>query len=1019
MAGSTAEWDRYLRWNGAVAEVVYSPEAAGTPVYLDLDDDVLAAVCDVAEPGADDPASTLSEVVKGTLVLRYGASRVLRSHLHRLETWRRGSMLDPPPTLALLAMLSLVAETMHAGEGMKQHNFYGRLAELLDLNVQELGWLRSAYRRQDNGAAVSVRLWGSLNDWLETLEGNRGLPTAMALGHEHVGLPLSQALVRRTDREKFGDLFALNSLPPRSALPAFDMENLISEWMSRRPCPASNTLERLWKAGPDLRARITSVALQTLATWDGVSETSPNQGGSSRAPVDIVRAKAALRSFPSRRLDVGLALPARSTEEVELYEAVDADGTVVGSLELVPAASGYLGLADPDAIDSGSFLSGDVLLRKAGQSQTLRRRARRVVPMRYDDLLLAYVECERVQLGEEVLLLVRSVIAPTVVKVLEAIARPGFVVTNELPGLPDEWTLVSSVQVLSSIPDELRKQVPVDINVVQPLASSQVVLQGGLRLPGNIAKWSSFMPPELRVSAESEEGLAASIRCTRELVAPPPIDRAAKGTGTVLIWDFAQEELPDGDYEITIQQDCQPQRVETLRLRSADNPAVRVDRDLPPIGHDPTTPSFGLIAVRTMRGDAIRGVHRSGLRPPAGDPPSVPTWFVARQGAKSQRVVAEQVRFPAPDDKSCMVTGAHLMSIETAMSGMTTVEGVCQHCGLIKRYPAMRGRNRSRRARATGVAPKVNVLDVCPVRAHTAINWTVAFDAVCHLGGGAASALRRVASQMEGTDLFSDVFERRLELFGHIEIERDPRSLAPKSWQVVEPLVIGLGDGSATITGFRSERMMTAVEDHIWACGGTFAKDHVDAPPVVRIEGLAATDLNDLASVMTETAGMEAKFVPNAAEQLCASLPPLSRASEGLPTTTSTSARSYEAWNPTTARFEQTRAPLGPGTYRLTGYSRCYIHRRAEDIGAMRATLGDARIVKYLAAADVRQSLLGYDADDRVLYVPLGADLPGLYGRVAVLASGLPPVENVDDRILEYRNVSPQLAGALDHLLMS
>ena len=161
---------------------------------------------------------------------------------------------------------------------MRPHNFYGRLAELLDLDEITLNRVQNAYRKPSDGSAVSALLWVSLNDWLEMLEGNRGLPTAFALGHEHIGFPLSQALVRQTDRERFNDLFAFNSLPPRSSLPAFDMETLIAEWMDKNPCPASNTLERLWRSNAEARGRITGVAVLTLESWDGTS-SMPSAGG--------------------------------------------------------------------------------------------------------------------------------------------------------------------------------------------------------------------------------------------------------------------------------------------------------------------------------------------------------------------------------------------------------------------------------------------------------------------------------------------------------------------------------------------------------------------------------------------------------------------------------------------------------------------------------------------------------------------------------------------------------------------
>jgi hypothetical protein len=85
----------------------------------------------------------------------------------------------------------------------------------------------------------------------------------------------------------------------------------------------------------------------------------------------------------------------------------------------------------------------------------------------------------------------------------------------------------------------------------------------------------------------------------------------------------------------------------------------------------------------------------------------------------------------------------------------------------------------------------------------------------------------------------------------------------------------------------------------------------------------------------------------------------------------------------------------------------------------MQALLGDARLVKFAAALNAGIGMVGYDADAQVLYVPLGADLPGLYARAAVLASGYAPKENTAERLLEYRNVPPDLASHLAALLMS
>ncbi len=284
-------------------------------MYLDLEDDVLAAIRDLAEPAASDPAAALVEAVKGTLDFSLGPSDVFRGHLHRLANLRRDARLNPPPpTLGLLALLSLAAENMHEGEGKASNNFYGRLGELLDITDREVGRFTDAYRRQSPEGAVSKVIWSSVNEWLERLEGFRGIPTVFALAHAHVGLPLSQALVRDADREKFCDMFTIYGLPPHGLLASDEMERVIDEWLTRVPCPASNSLERMWKRDATARERIVEVAQLTLESWDGPGD----EGGilsAADAPIDSIRLKALVRTFPTRQLAITLILPARVGSE--------------------------------------------------------------------------------------------------------------------------------------------------------------------------------------------------------------------------------------------------------------------------------------------------------------------------------------------------------------------------------------------------------------------------------------------------------------------------------------------------------------------------------------------------------------------------------------------------------------------------------------------------------------------------------------------------------------------------------
>lgn len=1018
MAGTRPEWERYERWCTAIAEVVYTEVEAGRPAYLDLEDEVLASIRSAAEPSADEPVVALVEACAATLDFDDGSRPLLKSHLDRLRRWHDGSMLDPPPSLALLALLSLTAERMRHSEDMSPHNFYGRLGELAGFDERQTERFITAYRKRDaHHNPVSRQLWESLNDWLEMHEGSRGNPTAHPLGHEHIGWPLSQALVRQADRDKFVDLFAAFGLPARSVLAASEMTNLIDEWMARRPCPATNHLERLWTSWPLTRPRITELACLALESWDGQLREGQRRG--SHREIDAVKIRALVRTFPTRRLDVSLVIPTHARDSVERLEVLDLDGQSMTTLEMVPVASGWVGVSPTNEIDTASLLGGEVRLRRVGFEQPLKRRSRRLIPMRWDELLSSYVECERVQLGEKSMLLSRSEIAQRVNDLLERCARPGFRWLTELDGVPDGWTAFDGVQILSSIPHELLKNSLVDFYALQPLALSQVVLQGGLKLPGHLPKWHHALPPELRASSDEDGDLTASLICTRPLVNPPPPDESYRGSGAALVWDLAESDLPDGDYEIEILASGSLIDTQVLRLRSADNPALLSGDQGDPIVNDPVASGFALFPIRSSSARAF-GVAPDDASELGGlTVPSVPGWWVARAQKSTEPAPKHVVRFPQDTEHSCIRTGAHYMELPMVTSGISSIEGVCKYCGLVKAYPAKFRPGKRGTTVAALLAPSVRVADLPPVRTEQSIDWGIAFDAVCHVGAGSMGALERITAQMDNSGLFTDGFARRLEVLGHIEIERSLATLKASGWQTSDPTLIEIETGELVLTGFRNERIMVSIEDRVWDEKGRLNIDHEhDSPPIVMIDGLDREAAKRLAVTISDAAQRPSRLIWSAARALAASLPPLSRSRMDLPLTSTISARTYEHWDAVTARFEPASDAGMGGAFRLSAAERTYIYRRGDDLGAMRATLGDARIVKYLAAADAGRSLIGFDEEREILYVPLGADLPGLYGRAAALASGRPPIENAAERILEYRGVPKELAAHLNYLVM-
>lgn len=1033
--GESAMWRRYDLWNRAIVDVVYTPEMGGAPVYLDLDDDVLHQIAEQAEPGTSDPVLGLVSAVKPTLRLVWGPAEVFRAHLARLEDWRRSGSIEPPPVLPLLALLTLAAENMHEGGGKAANNYYGRLAQILDLTEAQIDRFTNAYRRRVRGKPTSELLWQSLNLWLDRLEGNRGLPTAEALTHAHIGLPLSQALVRATDRAKFRHMFASYGLAAHSTMSPPDIERLIGEWIGREPSPASNALRRAW-LGKDrtARERIVEVARAELESWEGAERPAGDGTELTRlqARSQAVKLNCFLRTFPAPQLEIGLLAPCQQTDEIKL-EVLGPRDELMDLLEFVPVTSVWLRLANADYVDAESLLAGVTRLRLPGEGEVLERRPRRLVPLRRDEMLESFVEAERVQLGEDAMLLCKAEphLVGAVRSALGRAARPGWRCWDaDLAGLPADWVLFSDVQLVSALDPRSAELELRELEVMQPIATTQLVIAGGLRLPGKVRKWSSLRPPEVRATSTVSGSLSAEISCTRSMGDdnPSPVRRSTDDAA--LIVDLEGLGLPDGDYEVRVTGDDKTVQRAALRLRSAAHRAIDLDRSDVSLGHrvrdglvlDVLSAAPVDLESPAVRGSIVPDTERSLVQL---ETPDVPTWYQRRgERQRDLEVSQDRLRISIPDPESCMSTGAHHLVFPTfygpGQSSGSTIEGVCKGCGIVKRAPAYYRRAKARGARKTPLAPALDVSTVSAVRSAEAIDADAIFDGLCHVGRGPAAWLEQLALQLGGSQLFMNSFVRLLEALGHVELQRDPETLRVMSWQVARPTLVGLASGGFLLTGYRSDLLVAAVTRAAESLGGEVERTgDVQGPARIVVLGVGEDGARRIGRETSKMTGERIEVVTDAATRLARLLPPLSRCFDHLSRVSMTGGRMYERWDPSVARFRRVPDTEAPGCYRVSGFARTYVIRDEEDIRAGKARRGDARIVKHLAALDAGEPLVGYDRSEHALYVPLGADLPGLYGRAAVLASGHEPQIDEAQGLLWYHAVPEPIAAHLSHLLSS
>lgn len=1004
----------YREWNDAILEVVFSTDHADRPVYLELDEHARSALAARMNLAVDQVPLALTGAVASRLIWGPGKGGVFGTFVADARVWRSnlGDQADSPPgppVVALLAVLTLAAAAMEADEEHRATAYYPRLHQLLDVN--DLG---RQERLAEDYRECAEYLWRSLNEWLTKCDGHRGLPTAYALTHRYVGLPMSQALVRAADRQRFTRMFRQLGLPPGADVPPENLVPLINHWVSQTPCPAGRHLEAMWRSS-SVRERIAGVAAIELLHWDGaVRDSDPVEGSAAGA----VLLQAIVRRFPKPGLELSFLADLGHVPPGSV-EVLSADGCPV--LDVVPVAGARVRPRSAADIDMRSLAEGLLHLRDPASGLEAVRRPRRLVPLRRDELLNVYVECERVQLGEDVMLLVKREpkLLADVTSLLSQIGRPGFKVHEEFQGLPTGWAVFTDVQVMSGPSGDPGN----DLNALVPLVTSQISLAGGLKLPGRVRKWSSLRPPEIRAAVQEAARLEIHLVPLDE---HPVGDRELRWTSDdpALIVDLGSAQLPDGDYEITLITDERAVQQTILRLRSAMSPDVASWSAAPLLVHDPRDPKSVLTATAALDdSDSIiegpyspLGVHRDPFPVSAGDE----IWWAGPKPSPVGLTTAP-VTVARPDSTSCVTTGAHFMQLPTFHGRATTpfITGTCATCGVIKRYPAWWSRKRERefQKRSRHVIAPIFDARHLPTVGASAPGWQDALDSLLHVGGGPYGWLERIALQVEGSRLFVDVFARSLEALGHIEIERDS-SMEPIRWRVAPAYLAQLSNASFLFTGAWTDSAVDQVAEDAEAVGGhVVTYDGGEGPDAWVLEGVDDTTANSLVSGLG--IGVVSEAGP-AGKAMLASLPTLGKLAAALPRIPMPGAHRIMRFDAPSSSWVGVASAAMPGAYRLEStFTSLDVFRDDDDVAAGVATLGSVQLVKHLEARRLGRPLVAYDKGSEHLLVPLGADLPGLYGRAAVLCGGLAPVRLPRQRALAYLEVPPAFADQMVGLLVS
>jgi len=986
--GETGLGSQYERVGNAIADALFGSAMAGRPVYTLPDPETLRTVLETAGVDGVD-AEAFGQVVRPSLQIDETGVAPFRRQAEAARQHQR-QPLEVPPALPLLVLLTLAAEKMQADGDLAAHNYYSRLHHLLRVPTASYPRVENNYRQ------TADLLWGSLNSWLEAWEGERGIPTAYAVGgHAYIGLPMSQAVVRQHDRAGLHEFFAMEGMTPGLRVASEDMGLAMKPYATATPShPLSSHLAHLWR-DDSARERIIDAACLELEAWDG----SGIEAIAASGQVASTRLLVFLRTFPRKSIQFNLMLPYRSEgpdiARFELPEGEVAVPTLAGpggSTRL----SGVGGVSAASLVDEqldGEF--GDDGSRLFG------RRPKRVTPLRWDDLQGAYAEVERISLGDDSIVLARADARRLVENHLAAHARPGWSELAEVIGIPKGWLVYQHVQVVSAPVGPVH----FDLVPLAPRARTSLTLRGGFSLPGLLRKWSVLEPPEAVALAAGAAGVEVRVyRGTR--INPDELVATESQKGELVVMPLADRALTDGEYVVAMFVDGASKAASTalLRLRSANTPQFKVeDVDIRLVYSPESSPLWPLSAGPAEWPRFVNGARTENLEASNSTDLIPMREFVPRKRA-TRGTAQPEIRIGIRmDSESCLLTGRHRIRYPTIHPGERaprTIEGECETCGVIKRAAGTpwAAKRKEKPSGTTSVS-----FEIPPVAEPNGPDFEVAFDAINHVGAGSLGAFERIAAQVEGSGLFADSFLRRLEVAGHVDVARD-HHLQVTGWAVNSSTLVPVADGRWVLIGSRSQRLMERLGERLGE--GSNIVTSIDAE-LARVE---------VSGVLPEEgfADLGVRVLDDSTVRVIASaLPRLSTVAESLERVAVPSYRSAEFWDTASASWRQTDTLVPVGAYRLKDFSSTYAIRTARDVDNGTMGLGNAQVVKHIANLWDDDPLVGYHTRSGSVVTPLGADLPALYGRALCLCSGRAPREIVEHRMLQYSGVPQDVADII------
>ena len=443
----------YVAWNKAIADRYFHDGNRDKPVYLAIDDDEITQL--LAQVGDSGPADeSLAAAVRGTL--SRGDSRFV-GHLVARTEWRRSGMDGPPPYLAVLALCVLAASRMARDPeaGIAPQAYYPQLNPLLSL---------PQFAGMPPGFEQLESLWTDLCLWLDRDQGGR-FGTSTATTHsffKNIGWPISQCLLRESDRRRLPDFFRSAGLEPHLEIDVGQLWTLFLNWAQEGCGLSEQGLRVARRATSEVAQQIAAIIKREFDVWEGeLLDAQGRRRGDIALVVEVSQGgrRIAARLVPRRPN----GFPDRAIWQV-------ADGA---DLEIVRSGEDWY--QPLDLQPSRAVLTSGISMSSNGFALAYEPGA--VVPLRASLGVGAWASVRQATAIEEHCIVATEAVLPRVREFLTRFAESGWRVLDRTGNLPRGWRVIERVKITQAVPE-----VDHDVRRLAPRLHTATRLEGGLQV---------------------------------------------------------------------------------------------------------------------------------------------------------------------------------------------------------------------------------------------------------------------------------------------------------------------------------------------------------------------------------------------------------------------------------------------------------------------------------------------------------------------------------------------------------